>query len=95
MKKKLLLASLMVSVMGLSSLFAEDKEETKVESLAACGCASTKGVVERPAPEPEEEKVNVSVSVEEDVTVKAVSCGDCDRGGKLADEEETEEFSVS
>ena len=93
MKKKLLLASLMVSVMGLSSLFAEDKEETKVESLAACGCASTKGVVERPAPEPEEEKVNVSV--EEDVTVKAVSCGDCDRGGKLADEEETEEFSVS
>jgi hypothetical protein len=91
--KKVLLASLMVSVMGLSSLFAEDKKETKVESLAACGCPHPEGEVKRPVPVDEEE-VNVSVATpEEDVTIKAVSCSECDKGDKLADEE-AEEFSI-
>jgi len=86
MKKKLLVASLMVSVMGLSSLFAEDKKDTKVESLAACGCPHAEGEVKDSVPA-EEEEVKVSVTVEEeDVTIKAVSCGECDLGGKLADE---------
>lgn len=84
----------MVSVMGLSSLFAADKKETKVESLAACDCTHAEGEVKRPVPV-EEEEVSVSVTTqEEDVTIKAVSCGECDKGDKLADEEETEEFSI-
>ncbi len=89
--KKLLLASLLVSVMGFSSLFAEEKKEKKVEAVAACGCPHAETEVKEQAPA-EEEEVKVSAVEEEDVTIKAVSCGDCDKGDNLADDEE--EFSI-
>jgi hypothetical protein len=74
MKKNLLLASLMVSVMGFSPLFAVEDEDVnvKVEQCISCGCDDS-----------DEDKQCVSCNcghADEEATKKALSCGKCDTG---------------
>ncbi len=97
MNKKLLLASLVASVAGLSFLVAQDKEETEVtvQQCLGCDCTHTEEEAVEATTPAEEEEVKVSVSTQdEEVLIKAVSCSECDRGDKLAIEEDEESASV-
>ncbi len=80
MKRKMLLAGLMVSAMGFSSLFAVEDEDVKSEQCRSYGCNNFEEEVKTPL-----------ISDDEDTTLRLTSG---DKGDALTSEDEIKKLLV-
>ena len=94
MYKKFLLATCVISAMGVFSLFAEEDSTVKPNGCTACACfASEEETTTNSCVlckcDGSEEEIKTSLSSEEEITTRAVCCGAC--GGDHKNSEEIEE----
>ena len=85
MNRKLILTSLMLSVMGFSSLFAQEEEESNVKSAQHLSCDCDHA----------EEEVKVSLIEEEEAAIKAQQSISCDKCKGKSIEDEIKEIAIS